>query len=354
MLLVKSTTVQTHRRLTLPLAATLAALLVGTSLSLHGLSSATLAPAPTGVAVAGGVAMHGAPEPRLADAPDVPLPAPEEATPASAPPMSVTSTTVGSVVVPILTYHYVLDVPANTRDVLLFNLSTSPRLFAQQMALLHLEGATPITLATLVDAMAGRHRLPAHPVVLTFDDGYVSFATAAAPVLLKYRFAATDYVVSGFVGHSGYMSASQVAQMDFDGLVIGSHTVHHVDLARTPAVAARAEIGSGKAALEALLGHPVLDFAYPYGGYNAAVAQMVQDAGFREAVTTVAGDVQHLGAPFELHRTAVGGALSLAAFAADAGLAAPSSAVYAEIARETTAPVQHFAQATHPSGSQAE
>lgn len=306
--------------------------------------------------MAGTVPVHGAFQPQLDNVPDASVAAPEAATTAPPPPppsVTLTTATAGSVVVPILTYHYVLDVPATTRDVLLFNLSTAPALFAQQMALLHVEGATPISPATLMDAMAGHKALPPHPVVLTFDDGYVSFATAAAPVLLRYHFVATDYVVSGFIGRSGYMSANQVTQMDADGLVIGSHTVHHVDLARTPPAAARAEIVAGKAALETLLGHPVQDFAYPYGGYNATVEQMVRDAGFREAVTTVGGALQRPGAAFELHRTAVGGALSLAVFAAEADLPAPSAAVLAEIGRETATPVQHRVQPVRRANPQA-
>lgn len=297
-------------------------------------------PPPTGVAVAG-------PVPMASDItglqPEAALEAPAQPavvaplTPAQ--PVQLQAIVAGDHVVPILTYHYVLDVPANTRDVMLFNLSVSPALFAEQMALLHAEGATPISFGTLMDALAGRRALPAHPVVLTFDDGYVDFATAAAPVLMKYGFVATDYVVSGFIGHSGYMSANQVTQMDALGMVIGSHTVHHVDLARMPAGAAQAEIAGGKAALEALLHHQVVDFAYPYGGFNATVEQLVRAAGFREAVSTVGGSLQRPGAAFELHRTGVGGALSLAAYAACAGLPPPTPAVYAEIAREiATAP----------------
>jgi peptidoglycan/xylan/chitin deacetylase (PgdA/CDA1 family) len=177
-----------------------------------------------------------------------------------------------------------------------------------------------------MEAFAGKRPLPAHAVVLTFDDGYADFATAAQPVLAKYGFVATDYVVSGFMGRPGYMSADQVRQMDASGMVIGSHTVHHVDLTSVPTEVARAEIDAGKSALEGLLGHPVLDFAYPYGGFNATVEQMVRDAGFRDAVTTRGGDIQTLAGAFELHRTHVSGTPTLASFANMADLPAPTEA----------------------------
>ena len=233
--------------------------------------------------------------------------------------------------VPILYYHYIRYIQPTAQDLLSFDLSISPTMFAQQMALLHVEGAHPITLATLMDALAGKRALPSQPVVLTFDDGYADFATAVEPVMAHYGFVATDYVVSGFVNRPRYMTAAQVLAMEADGMVIGSHTVHHVDLAAMPPAAARAEIDDGKSALEKLLGHPVLDFAYPYGGFNAAVVQLIQQAGFREATTTLAGDVQTLNGRFELHRTEMGGAPSLATFARDVGVALPNAVQLAAI-----------------------
>jgi peptidoglycan/xylan/chitin deacetylase (PgdA/CDA1 family) len=233
--------------------------------------------------------------------------------------------------VPILYYHYIRQITPTAQNQLSVALSISPALFAQQMALLHVEGAHPITLAMLMDALEGKSPLPAHPVVLTFDDGYADFATNVEPVMVRYGFVATDYVVSGFLNRPRYMTAAQVQQMDAAGMVIGSHTVHHVNLATMPLPLALAEIEGGKAALEQLLGHPVLDFAYPYGGFNPAVEQLVQQAGFRDAASTMGGDAQSLADRFELRRTELGGTPSLAAFAQDAGLAVPSGAQIAAI-----------------------
>jgi peptidoglycan/xylan/chitin deacetylase (PgdA/CDA1 family) len=280
-----------------------------------------------------------APISHLAPISDVPHVVGVPSSPAELPPASTAPSPItvavprGALTIPILVYHYVLEVSPSTRDVTLFNLSISPAMFARQMALLHVAGATPMSPAMLMEALAGKRALPPHPVVLTFDDGYIDFATAAAPVLLRYGFVATDYVVSGFVGHSGYMTAAQVKRMDAVGLVIGSHTMHHVDLATVSPAVALAEIDGGKAALEHLLGHPVLDFAYPYGGFDSAVVQLVHAAGFRDAVTTIGGDTQSLADAFVLHRTRIGGALSLASFAVLAGLPPPTAAQLGAIDR---------------------
>jgi peptidoglycan/xylan/chitin deacetylase (PgdA/CDA1 family) len=286
-----------------------------------------LLPGATGVAVDGPLAVH--PE---KSAPSLDNELPDGAlVPDAAQPVTLSVPAGPHLTVPILCYHYIRTIALPPQNLLSFDLSISPTLFAEQMALLHLEGAHPITLATLMDALAGKRALPSHPVVLTFDDGYADFASGVEPVMARYGFVATDYVVSGFLNRPRYMTAAQVSQMDADGMVIGSHTVHHVNLAAIPTAAARTEIESGKATLEKLLGHTVLDFAYPYGGFNAAVEQLVQQAGFREAVTTVGGDVQSLNGSFALRRIEIGGAPSLAVFAHDADLPSPTAAQLTQI-----------------------
>ncbi|HEY2593558.1 MAG TPA: polysaccharide deacetylase family protein [Chloroflexota bacterium] len=266
-----------------------------------------------------------------------PAPAPTEL-PDDAPPVVDGQQTVALAVpvgphltVPILYYHYIRNIQPSAQNLLSWQLSIPPALFAQQMALLHVEGAHPITLAALEEALQGKGTLPAHPIVLTFDDGYADFATVVQPEMARYGFVATDFMVSGFVGSPRYMTAAQVRQMDADGMVIGAHTVHHVDLAAVPAQVAGEEIVNSKSALEKLLGHQVLDFAYPYGGFNAAVEQLVAQAGFRDAVTTMGGDQQTLSGRFQLRRTEMGGAPSLATFASDVGVPLPTAVQLAAI-----------------------
>ncbi|MBJ7594317.1 MAG: polysaccharide deacetylase family protein [Candidatus Dormibacteraeota bacterium] len=274
----------------------------------------------THIAVGGPLAVHPS-----ASAPPVDQQSPDDVLPPGAPQPATVSVPVGPHLnVPILYYHYIRTIAPTAQNLLGFRLSIPPGLFAEQMALLHVEGAHTITLSTLMAALAGKTTLPPHAVVLTFDDGYADFATAAEPVLARYGFVATDFVVSGFLGRRSYMTAAQVLAMDAAGMVIGCHTVHHVDLAAVSLAEARTEIDSSKAALEQLLGHPVLDFAYPYGGFNAAVVQLLQQAGFRDAVSTMYGDTQALNGRYLLHRTEIGGAPSLDTFAGDAGLPLPT------------------------------
>ena len=227
-----------------------------------------------------------------------------------------------SLVVPILTYHYIRINPVAT-DKVGFTLSVPPDAFAEQMAYLHYSGWATITVAQLMSAMSGNTPLPAHPVVLTFDDGHDDFVTKAMPILLHYGFVGVSYVVPGFLGHTSYMTVTQVKQADAAGMVIGAHTVDHVALARVPLALATAQINACRQMLEQILGHPVLDFAYPYGSYDNAVIALVRAAGYRDAVTTVEGRTQFLSSPFTLYRIGIGGGENLEAFAASVGLPPP-------------------------------
>ena len=239
--------------------------------------------------------------------------------------------------VPILVYHYIRVNPVPT-DRVGWNLSVTPAEFQAQMDWLHAVGAHAVSPAQVVAALSGGQALPARAVVLTFDDGYDDFATAAEPVLSRDGFVATDYVVSGFIGRPGYMTAADVKQAAASGFVIGAHTVNHVNLTALPTAAAAAEIQVSKAVLEQLLGKPVLDFAYPYGGVSPSVAALVAEAGFRDAMTMDAGSVQCAGAALWLHRVRIGGSDTVWSFAAKADIPTPPT-YWVDPVRAVQAPV---------------
>jgi len=211
-------------------------------------------------------------------------------TPVPTPTPTPTPEPQGQVVpVPILMYHYVRPDPG-PGDPIGRDLSVSPERFAEQMAWLAQEGYTPITLGELADVRARRRALPPKPIVLTFDDGYRDFYTAAFPVLKQYGFKATLFVITGAVDQPPYVTWDMIAEMDRSGLVeIGSHTVSHHQLPSLGEAQVRAEVMDSKQALEAHLGHPVRAFCYPVGRFDQRSVAAVRDAGYEIAVTTQGG-----------------------------------------------------------------
>jgi peptidoglycan/xylan/chitin deacetylase (PgdA/CDA1 family) len=182
--------------------------------------------------------------------------------------------------VPILTYHSLDSSGAVT--------SVQPEQFAAHMQSLASRGFHGITVRELVEAWEGRGQLPARPVVLTFDDGYANLANHAAPVLSQHGFRATIFAVSGRVG--GWndwpdqgLAIPRLPLLDWTGLFemtsigceIGAHTITHRKLTTLSPDDACNEILFSKRHLEDRLGIPVTSFAYPFGDFNGASAELV-------------------------------------------------------------------------------
>ncbi|HEY6378948.1 MAG TPA: polysaccharide deacetylase family protein [Candidatus Dormibacteraeota bacterium] len=231
--------------------------------------------------------------------------------------------------VPVLVYHYV-RVDRNACDGLGMSLSVTPTVLNQQLTLLQVAGYHVISLDALMAAVLHGAPLPTHPVVLTFDDGYADFATAAVPILLAHNMTATDFVVPGFLGRSSYMTTEQVLLAEDAGMSIGAHTMHHVALAHVAPAKAAVEITGSRTFLQQLLGEPVADFAYPYGDFNGTVEQLVAKAGFSDGFTTISGTHQSPQFRYALPRLHVGNGLPY--FAAQLGIPATALAAAAAVA----------------------
>src|SRR3954449_3067340 len=108
--------------------------------------------------------------------------------------------------VPILMYHSIArEAGRRFRPFVV-----APEQFAEQIAYLDQAGYTPLTVSELVRAWAYRGiGLPTRPVVVTFDDGFADFHTAALPVLARYGFSATLYVATGYIGDTSRWLAAE-------------------------------------------------------------------------------------------------------------------------------------------------
>ncbi|MBV8087013.1 MAG: polysaccharide deacetylase family protein [Chloroflexi bacterium] len=235
-------------------------------------------------------------------------PAPTPAPPPAPKPDAMT-------MVPILMYHYIRDVPANSPDKLGYGLSVAPAVFDQQLSYLKANGYASVSMADVVSHVTLGAPLPPKPVVLTFDDGYADFYMAALPLLQKYQFTATTYLVVDFLGRPGYMSWQQAQTLQGLGMEIGAHTLDHVDLAIQQPPQAIRQIDDSRTALQQRLSAPVQTFAYPSGRYNTNVVKLVGADGFTSAVTTDPGDRYPASKLLTLPRVRVAGGENLAAFA---------------------------------------
>jgi peptidoglycan/xylan/chitin deacetylase (PgdA/CDA1 family) len=185
--------------------------------------------------------------------------------------------------IPILIYHHVI--PGGGSPVL----HVSPGGFEQQLQYLQSNGYQSVSSADLANCLEYGAPLPERPVILSFDDGWENQYQYAFPLLQKYGFTGTFYVVSGYLDHQNFMTTAQLKTMMAAGMVIGGHSRTHPTLAGLGSTRLHDEVASSKAWLEDRLGVAIDSFAYPYGSYSAATVAAVKAAGYRTARTVDTG-----------------------------------------------------------------
>src|SRR5512145_2060427 len=134
----------------------------------------------------------------------------------------------GYQLVPVLVYH---NIGPEDRG----RLTIAVRKFEAQMRALHAEGFQTVSLGDFLEYSAGRRQLPRRSVLLTFDDGYRSFAQYARPILKDLGFTATLFVYSNFVGGGGGLSWTDLRAMVTQGFDVQAHSKSHGNLRRTDA-----------------------------------------------------------------------------------------------------------------------
>jgi peptidoglycan/xylan/chitin deacetylase (PgdA/CDA1 family) len=195
-----------------------------------------------------------------------------------------------------LMYHHIGDDPNADRRYVV-----SEQNFAAQLAHLQEDGYEVVSVGHALTQPESHTRR----VVITFDDGSASDYLTAAPLLRRYGFGATFYVVPGLLGHSGFMTEAQTIEMMRWGFEIGSHSMSHRYLTDLDTLTLHDEIVGSKRRLEQLLGRRVRHFACPGGRVDWRVRRVVQEAGYDSLATSRAG-VNHGGSDaYRLSRVAM-------------------------------------------------
>ena len=101
----------------------------------------------------------------------------------------------------------------------------------------------------------------------------------------KYGYTGVLYLPYDYIGTKGYLSVTEVKEMSAAGWEVGSHTLSHpINFMTLDAPSLRAEIVDSRKKLEALLGLPILTFAYPFGDAPNDAVDYVHFAGYIAAM----------------------------------------------------------------------
>jgi len=219
--------------------------------------------------------------------------------------------------VPILMYHYVEELPPDA-DALRRDLTVTPENFEAQLRTLAERGYQTITLTDLYLYLTQGRPLPEKPVILTFDDGYRDAYTVVFPLLRKYGFVGTFFVLATPAHYESpnYLTWAMMKEMADAGMEIQGHGRDHVDLRGRSYEFLVYQILGIKEAVEYHTGQPVRFFCYPSGRYDDAVVAVLRSAGYWGAVTTQYGRVHTREGLFALRRIRIRGSDSLKTFIA--------------------------------------
>ncbi len=189
---------------------------------------------------------------------------------------------------PVLMYHNIAEHPGN--DVW----SVATEEFRRQLEDLKLAGHATILPHELPRGPRGG-KLPAKPLVITFDDGLLSVMTEAEPLLRAAGFRAICYLITDYIAdHPAQrrdyrgepcLTWEEIRAMARRGVIaFGIHSATHAQNPRLQAV----EVERARAILRAKTGLDSTDYCYPYGNAPAMLRDAVAAAGYRTAL--ICGD----------------------------------------------------------------
>ena len=184
--------------------------------------------------------------------------------------------------IPVLIYHSINNDKSN--------LSLATNDFEKQMNFLNKNGYKTTTLDKI-------DKNEKKQVIITFDDGYKDTFLSAMPILKRYNFKATCFLVSNLIGKKNlwdslrddYLSKDLMNTEDINewiknGMSIGSHSHNHDDLTKLNKHDLKNDLDFSKKILEDKFGQKINNFCYPYGKVNKSIYDTVKK-NFNKAVT---------------------------------------------------------------------
>ncbi|SNS41243.1 Peptidoglycan/xylan/chitin deacetylase, PgdA/CDA1 family [Anaerovirgula multivorans] len=200
--------------------------------------------------------------------------------------------------IPVLMYHEINTLPTDGPT----GLYVSQDNFIKQLDALKEEGYNTITMDQLYNHWENNVPIPPKPIVLTFDDGYISHYNFSSVELNKRGMTGTFYIISSMVDVDHIRTSNRLKEMYEEGMEIGSHTVTHIDARYSNNARIAKEYKESKEYLEKVIGSEISHFCYPIGGVTPYAKQTLKDLGYKTAVRTTHGKANKSQGMYDLRR----------------------------------------------------
>jgi len=202
---------------------------------------------------------------------------------------------VANVALPVVAFHGIEPSPEGRYE-------TSTGTFEFLLSTLKTYGYETITFADLMDYLDKGKPLPAKPIIITSDDGYQNTYTYALPILKKYGYKMTVFLITSYMGNDE--NTRRMNEFDFDaegvphrpmliwpevramskyGIEFQSHTWSHGIITNIPIEQAERELAQSKYDIEVNIGKPCFIVAWSHGIFNGEVLSLLPKTGYRGA-----------------------------------------------------------------------
>ncbi len=197
----------------------------------------------------------------------------------------------------VLGYHRVADTGSDA----LAPYRVTTAAFEEQLRYLRDHGFTGITLQDWSQYVVHGASIPKNAVMITFDDGYRDFKDHAWPLLERYGFSATVFLVADKIGGTNtwdqeefgetlpLLDWREIRELQAAGASFGSHTASHEWLPDLSWRQVVRELRRSKRVLEQGLGTPVSSLAYPWGAFNKPIQLLAGACGYEFGLSTDEG-----------------------------------------------------------------
>lgn len=225
--------------------------------------------------------------------------------------------------IPILTFHRIVPDEIKNEKHSSDEWVASAKIFDEQMQYLHDNGYTTISMDEFYSWYKGKCEFPKKTVMIVLDDGNLEDYYIVLPILKKYNFKATSFIVgkraesedSEYEPYKRKFITKELisrTEVEYPNLQYQSHTydMHTVD-------------SNGKRRLENYTKEQIVedfeknsefefkDLAYPYGWYDEEIIEVLKEKGYRFAFTFTAwgqeGYATRKSAQYEIPRIKING-----------------------------------------------
>jgi peptidoglycan/xylan/chitin deacetylase (PgdA/CDA1 family) len=229
--------------------------------------------------------------------------------------------------VPMLMYHVINAPPPGSAAAPALYVTADE--FSSQMDALKADGWHAVTLDQLEASWTRGVPLGSgKPIVITFDNGYASQYTNAAPILKRLGWVGVENLqLSGLPPSDGGLTDAQIRDLIAAGWELDTQGISAADLITLDPIQLRYEAATARQMLRSRYGVPANWFSYPLGHYDATVIAAVRAAGFVGATTLIPGWASPQQDRFRLPRLRVTGGTSASGLLAQIAAARSDTSV---------------------------